>query len=238
MNCLLPRIAAPTSCVLAATLVCSAATVTETYTFAGLKMAVADGSKAGMTNTQSVSSSITSIQSIEVSVDITGTFNGDLYAYLAHGSDLAVLLNRPGRSAAETFGYGDDGLSVTFTDAAAHNIHTYQDEVMPNVGSPLTGEWQPDGRMADPENVLTSDPVVAQLAVFNSLAADGDWTLFIADLASGDEQMLEGWSIEITGVPEPGSTTLLVLGISLLTWRRQRGADRPGILQLGESSNC
>ena len=38
-------------------------------------------------------------------------FDGDIYAYLGHGSGISNLLNRAGRTASDAFGYSDNGSS-------------------------------------------------------------------------------------------------------------------------------
>ncbi len=201
-----------------------AAGVTTIHTFNGLGLAVPDGNPSGLANLQNVSSpGITTITSVKVTVDISGTFNGDLYAYLQHSGGLAVLLNRSGRTAGNAFGYDDDGFNVTFDDLATNNVHTYRDQVNPTAGNPLTGTWQPDARAVDPDLVVDTDPPTATLAAaFNGKNANGDWTLFVADLSGGSAHTLNGWSLEITGIPEPSGAVLLGFGLAALAVRRRR----------------
>ena len=63
---------------------------------------------------------IVSLTSVVISASISGTpdadpraFNGDLYAYLTHGSGFSVLLNRVGRTARRP----DQRVSATATMA-------------------------------------------------------------------------------------------------------------------------
>ena len=168
-----------------ATLPAIQAATIETYT-ATPGLAIPDGNPSGLASTQTISTSITEIQSVTATLEISGTFNGDLYAYLTHGTGFAVLLNRTGRSAANSFGYDDDGFDVIFDDLAPVNIHNYQGTTIPTPGSPLTGTWQPDGRTTDPDFVVDTDPPNAPLASFQTLDANGGWTLFVADLSGGD----------------------------------------------------
>jgi len=186
-----------------------------------LSLAVPDGDPSGLTHVLNVAPSITSIDSVTVTLEIGGTNNGDLYAYIQHASGIAILLNRSGRTAGDSFGYGDDGYMITLSDAALNNIHTYQDQTTPLAGNPLTGAWQPDGRNIDPDLVLDTDTPTAKLDSFIGQAAEGDWTLFVADLSGGDTHTLTGWSIEIVGVPEPG-TVILLWSALLLAARRRR----------------
>ena len=46
-------------------------------------------------------------------------------------------------------------------------------------------------------------------------------TLFVTDLSGGDSHTLDSWELEITGVPEPGTVSLLLLGAALLARRRR-----------------
>ena len=137
---------------------------------------------------------------MNVSLDITGGWNGDLYAYLSFSDGFAVLLNRVGKSSSDDFGYGDAGFNVTFSDSAATDIHLYGG----NGGNQLTGTWQPDGRETDPQLVVSSDPRTALLSSFDNLDPNGTWTLFVADVATGYQSTLVSWSIEIVTVPGAG----------------------------------
>src|SRR5262245_39407569 len=69
------------------------------------------------------------IADLNVTLNIQGDFNGDLYAYITHGnSGFSVLLNRVGRTAANPDGYGDDGFNIKLDDqaGATRDVHTYQ----------------------------------------------------------------------------------------------------------------
>jgi subtilisin-like proprotein convertase family protein len=175
---------------------------------------IPDGNPFGITDTIAIASSITSISSVSVSLDISSEYNGDLYVYLRHGSAISVLLNRTGRTGSDASGYDDKGFNVVFSDAAAGDIHIYQSLTLPPY-SPLTGIWQPDARTADPDKVTEASGRSAFLSSFNGKAASGDWTLFLADLSTGDTSVLNKWSLDIQGtttpVPEP-STWLAGLG--------------------------
>ncbi len=88
---------------------------------------VPDGSFVGWADTR-ILSGITdnSILDVDVNLQIDGGWNGDLYAYLTHGSGISILLNRPGLTASDHFGFGDPGMNLIFDDNAANgDIHTY-----------------------------------------------------------------------------------------------------------------
>lgn len=203
---------------------------TETYNFNGINLDIPDGSVVGAADVQTLDTQVDVISDITVHLTIEDSpggdplaYNGDVYAYLSHESGFAVLLNRLGRILGVDLGYGDDGVDIMLNDAAPDgDIHLYQDTVVPGSGLPLTGLWAPDGRNVDPVNVLNTDPRTALLSSFNGLNADGTWTLFVADLESGAQHRVSDWSMDITGVPEPGTASLLALGTLALV-RRRRG---------------
>jgi len=187
-------------------------------------LSIPDGNTAGASDDRIVVSAISSITSIAVDLVTTDEFNGDLYGYLRHSSGFSVLLNRPGRTTANNFGYADSGFNVQFTDTAGNgDIHLYQAVVTPASGAPLTGVWAPDGRNADPDLVVDTTPRNSMLNSFNGLDANGTWTLFLMDDSSGGTSTLNSWGLEITGVPEPRACVLAtVLGVIAFGVKRAR----------------
>lgn len=199
-----------------------------TYTNASV---IPDGNPTGLTDTRTVSGipSWEQIVNVEVTINIAGGYNGDLYGYLRHeaGSEVgfAVLLNRVGRSSNNPqdgelyFGYPDTGFAVTFSDTASADIHTYRSgSYQTNSFGQLLGTWQPDGRNVNPYTVLSADPRSAFLSSFAGLDPNGEWTLFLADCSSGEEATLQHWGLNILTVPEPGSAalaTLAAVGITI-----------------------
>jgi subtilisin-like proprotein convertase family protein len=196
--------------------------IIEPHAFNGLSLPIPDGNPTGLGNHQTISSGIGYIENISVTLNVSGSFNGDLYVYLQHDSGFAVLLNRTGRTNVNLFGYADGGINVTFNDLGGVNpdVHLYQDVVGPQ--NPLVGLWGSDGRNVDPDTVVDTDARTADLTSFNTGDANGDWTLFVADVSGGGGHVLESWSMEITGqVPEPGTLSLLLLGAGLLARRKR-----------------
>ena len=188
---------------------CVRAALIDTYSFS-VNQAVPDADSSGLANTQTISSDGNSIQSISITLQISGGYNGDLYVFLSHGNATSVLVNRVGRTAGNPFGYSDSGFSVTFRDSAVNgDIHNYQ-VVLGGPAAPLTGDWAPDARTADPGSVLNTDSRSAFLSSFNGMNPNGAWTLFLADLDAGGMSTLQGWDLEITAVPEVVTPALLV----------------------------
>ena len=156
-------------------------------------------------------------------------FLGDLYAYVEHDGKIAVLLNRPGRTAAAPFGYEDNQpLDIQFSDGGP-DAHGYRPTEDTPLSAPLSGTFSPDGRAADPVSVLDSDERSLLLDQFNGLSPDGEWTLFVADLSGGGHHHLVQWSIELELAEIPEMPVWLTGG-GLLAWRwwvrRQRDCPK------------
>ena len=167
------------------------------------------------------------VSDVNVKLNFSGGYNGDLYVYLTHGSGISVLLNRVGRTGANSFGYGDAGFNITLDDGAGTDLHNYGG----NGGNPLTGTFQPDARNTDPATVTDASGRGAFLNAFNTLDVNGDWTLFVADMSGGDVSTLVSWELDITAVPEPATVALGIFaaGFILLqggrAWRKRRAAQ-------------
>jgi subtilisin-like proprotein convertase family protein len=159
------------------------------------------------------------VSSVSVNLNIAGGWNGDLFAYLSHGSGYSVLLNRVGRTALNPVGYAASGMNVSLSDSYATDIHNY-------AGSVVSGNFSPDGRSTSPYAVLDTDPRNAMLSSFVGLNSGGFWTLYFADVSPLAVSTIQGWSVTINTapVPEPSSAAFLGLGACLFFYRsfRQR----------------
>lgn len=137
-------------------------------------------------------------------------WSGDYYAGLGHGSGYATLLNRIGTATSDPFdfGSGHEGVDVTFSDAAAANVHDAPYDANASSAPALTGSWKPDGRNP------AAPGVPATLASFNTLSPDGAWELLLADDSAGGTGKLVSWSLSFKITPDaaplqlagPGST--------------------------------
>lgn len=200
------------------------ASITWTGPTINVSTAIPDNDDVGLTSSQTVATTgITQIEQVTVTINLSGGWNGDLYAHLVHESGFSVLLNRAGRNLANPDGAGSSGMEITFDDAVLLDIHT----AIPMSGGSVSGTFQPDGRTTDPFDVLSSDSRPAMLSSFTSLNANGTWTLFIADQSAGETSTLQSWSVTITGVPEPSTLLLSGLAIPFLLRRRRPLACRP-----------
>ena len=169
-----------------------------------LNQTIYDANPSGVTSSLLVSGADTSLTGVNVTLNVSGGYNGDLYAYLvAPNGTLVMLLNRVGTSATSTgnpiqdaFGYSTAGFNnTTLSDTGTGgNIH--------NVASPVSGiSYTPDG---------------GSLASFNGSNPNGTWTLFFADESAGNTSTLNGWSLDITAVPEPVNVAMAIFGIGFI----------------------
>jgi subtilisin-like proprotein convertase family protein len=213
------------------------AQISQTNIFSAINHSVPDGNASGLSDRQIISSSITELSRVRVKVRIAGEFNGDLYGYVRQitptKTNFCILLNRPGRTTNNPFGYDDMGLDVTFDDTASNgDIHAYQTVITPSFGSPLVGNWQPDGRNVLPLTVTAASPRTTALNSFAGGAAAGEWTLFLADLESGGTNMLVSWGLEFSGTSMPSITwttpTNIVYGTALGAAQLNASSSIPG----------
>jgi subtilisin-like proprotein convertase family protein len=157
--------------------------------------------------------------SVRVTVNISGGYNGDLYGYLVSSSGgFAVLLNRVGVThdnplGANDFGNNGSGFNVTFvaSPTGIPDIHTFDPGRNNAVVNTSVGV---DGRNINPQTgaFATTPNRTALLSSFNGLTANGDWTLAIADVLSGDIATLDSWRLEFTATPEPVHLALGIFG--------------------------
>jgi len=189
--------------------------ITETYAV-NTPMAVPDNDANGIVQTLNASSLILQLTEVTVDLTTTGGWNGDLYAYLWHDNVISVLVNRPGRTTLVPAGHSGGGMTLQLADSATTDLHL--------AAGPLTGAFQPDGRLVDPAVSLDTTPRTAPLSVFNGMSGSGEWRLFVADVATGNSPSVQSWAVHLTGnaVPEPSAAALLALGAALLL-RKRRG---------------
>jgi subtilisin-like proprotein convertase family protein len=151
---------------------------------------VPDNSHSGWTDSRTLDAApagTVTPGSVAVTLNLSGGWNGDLYAYLVNsGGGFSVLLNRVGMGepGVGAYGYGDAGMTVTLA-ATGTSIHQYGGGS--TFTAPPTGTWAADG---------------GNLGSF--LSQGGTWTLFIADLSSGGVTTVQGWGLQmdIVAVPE------------------------------------
>jgi len=189
---------------------------------------IPDGNLSGWSDTRTVSG-ITwgnAILNVQVDLNITGGYNGDLYAYLSYGGVLVPLLNRVGVGTGNAFGYENAGMNITLKDGGAGgDIHWYGGAAVP------TGTYAPDGRTISPLSTPSSFDAAGTVgfSALNNMSPNGDWTLYFADVSGGGGvSQIGGWSLGFDVVPEPGtwlSGALLLglagVGLGRSLWRKR-----------------
>ncbi len=166
-----------------------------------LNQTIYDANPIGITSSLVVSGAGSWLSALTVTLNISGGYNGDLYGYLSYNGTLVTLLNRVGTGSGNpfqsAFGFSTAGFNnVTLSDAGSGSIHNVQ-----NPGSLPAISYTADG---------------GSLAAFNGSDPNGTWTLFFADLSAGNTSTLNGWSLDITAVPEPINVALIVFAVLLL----------------------
>jgi subtilisin-like proprotein convertase family protein len=162
-----------------------------TATATGLTQVIPDNNPSGVAYALNFGATGLSISDVTVSFATSGGYNGDIYAYLSNGSQLVQLVNQI------TGAPGTSGFNVTLEEGTGSTIQSAPG----TVGQPLSG---------------TSFTAAQDLAGFNTADPNGSWTLFFADLHSGDTSTLNSFSVGITAVPEPVNVALGVFGGLLL----------------------
>jgi len=156
--------------------------------------AIPDGNPVGAVFRGAVSdaSGGSTVGSLSVTLNITGGYNGDLYSYLvAPNGTMVVLMNQPGVTTGNPFGFSGSGFNITLSDTGTDgNIQTFNE----TPGGAVTGSFTAAGTLAN----------------LNGSSIDGTWTLFFADESSGGgASVLNSWSLGITTpVPEPMTVAL------------------------------
>ncbi len=172
----------------------------ETFNSGSEVGTIPDGNPVGAAFVGSVSdlTAGTTVGGLTVGLNISGGYDGDLYAYLvAPNGTLVVLLNQPGVSGANGFGASGAGMNITLQDGAGT-----QGSIQSVMSSSV---------LSGTNNAANS------LASINGSVADGNWTLYFADLSSGGgTSILNSWSLGITAVPEPVNMALTVFGVVLV----------------------
>jgi subtilisin-like proprotein convertase family protein len=143
----------------------------------GLPLAIPDNNVAGTTSVLNVGTNVV-LTDVNVRVEITHTWVGDLFIKLRSPLGTEVtLLDQPGVPAS-TFGCGSDNMNVTFDDAAVQVLESF---------CPGTNPWY-----AGPARA------VGLLSAFNGQSSQGDWTLTVSDRAGQDLGTVVDWELITT----------------------------------------
>jgi subtilisin-like proprotein convertase family protein len=166
-----------------------------------LNATIPDNDPNGYVSTINVSGFSGPVRTVDVLLNVSGGYNGDLFAYVTYNGTSVILLNRVGTSSGNTYGYGDTGFNIRLSDSGLSGLHYYQDNGGQINGSgQLTGTWQPDSAG------------VSFTSAYQNSSGNGSWSIFFADLDAGDQSTLVSWSLDVTPVAEPINTALAIFG--------------------------
>jgi|CZKV01.1.fsa_nt_gi subtilisin-like proprotein convertase family protein len=195
------------------------ATAGLSYSYQGLGYSIPDGNDSGVFSTIVVNGANLSLSDITVTLNVSDGYNGDLYAYLSYNGTLVTLLNRigvgtSGGNGGTASGNSDAGFTIILGSSGT-DVHTAANGALAANGSYLA-----DGRNIDP----SSSPVSFDAAgtqnlngSYGGMDPNGTWTLFFADVSGGGgTSTVNGWSLDITAVPEPVNVALAIFGVALL----------------------
>ncbi len=138
--------------------------VNPTFSSEDTPLAIPDNNPAGVNSVITVVDN-KEILDIDVLVNITHTYDGDISIYLVSPAGVSIdLSTRNG-------GSGEDYSDTVFDDEA--------DTSITDGSAPFTGSFQPE------------EP----LSTFDGIPSAGDWTLHVVDSAGSDVGTLNNWSI-------------------------------------------
>ncbi len=130
---------------------------------------IPDNNPAGVTSSVVVPGTVTgAVSDVNVTVNITHTFDGDITLSLVGPNGAAVTL------AAKRGSSGDNYAGTVFDDAAATPISSG--------AAPFAGTFRPE----------------SPLSAFNGIPANGTWGLKVVDSASNDAGTITGWTLQLT----------------------------------------
>ena len=172
------------------------------FTYNGLPAAIPDNNPAGVSVTADAAGIGGPITNVQVQLDITHTWVGDIVIDLTSPDGTTVrLLDQPNVPLG-TFGCSNNDINVLFADG------------QPDPESICSGT-PPQGNTADPWPVTDASPVPGQfMADFNGEDGNGTWTLTVSDNAAGDTGTINDWSLIIEPAPT-GTCTICVAGAEL-----------------------
>lgn len=120
------------------------------------------------------------ITNVEMDLDVSHTWTGDLIGNLISPAGTDVLLfDQPGVPAS-TFGCGEDDIFVTFSDNAIMTAEDFENSCSPTPPA-ISGEFQP----------------IVPLAAFTGENPNGVWSLTLEDVFDEDGGSLNAWSLTL-----------------------------------------
>lgn len=143
-------------------------------------LVIPDNSPAGVSSVFNVPSTGT-LTDLNISVNASHTWVGDLIVRVTHGATTVTIIDRPGYTGTG-FGCGGDNVNAVFDDASAA-----PGETSCTTTGLTTGPYSP----------------FSALSAFNGQDLSGDWTITISDSAAQDVGTFNEWCLLPTTVGGP-----------------------------------
>lgn len=158
--------------------IAGAPAVTAFSASAGLPTIIPDSNTGGVSRSLSITEPGT-ILDLDVQLEISHTWNGDLIVELSKDGTSVTLIDRVGSLIFQPpFGFADAGFDIILDDASPQSIETSTSN-----GGLLSG---------------TFSPQPGTLSSFAGLDQSGTWTLTVLDLAKGDTGALVTWGLIVS----------------------------------------
>lgn len=138
-------------------------------------VAIPDDDTAGVSSTLTVPTTMNTTD-VDIEIDISHTYVGDLIITIEHNGVSAVILDQPG-APASNFGCNQDDIDCVFDDEGAVPA---EDEC--NTGTAISG------------NVIP----FSTLTVFDGIDPSGVWTITVSDNEDQDTGTLNSWCVTTT----------------------------------------
>ena len=156
-----------------------------TYPSTDTPQPIADGTGSDVPGPPTISTitvppSIHQVLDVDIHLDMTHSFAGDLHAVVEHNAATSNVYDRPGRTTTG-FGCGGDNPDLIIDDEGT--------------GGPVETSCLP-GNPAYPLGVSYTPN--SPLTVFDGMNVEGDWVLTVTDNAGADTGGLDGWAIIVT----------------------------------------
>jgi subtilisin-like proprotein convertase family protein len=151
---------------------------------------IPDGDEGGISHTINVPDTF-SITDVDVRLNITHTFVGDLCISVTHGDTTVDIVQRPGADTGEPCHFGSP-FGCPNND---YNMVQVDDE---GTGGSMEDLCGADGPTSPP-NYTPNNP----LSAFDGMDAAGPWIITVSDNAAADTGTLNGWALVFTGKGEP-----------------------------------
>jgi hypothetical protein len=161
---------------------------------------ILDNSPVGVGYGFDFSESGLKVDSLVLTLNMSGGFNSDMYGYLQHGGTLIELFNPASFSAG-----GASGSTLNLSLASGTGLSSLSTATAANLAGGSTY-----AAFGDLNGFVGAQPF-------------GLWTLYFADQGAGDKMTLNGFSLDIAVVPEPTTwATMIFFGIGFAGFQTVR----------------